>query len=43
MRFGESALQTCNIIVKDVKDSKRNDNVVHKETIATKGQAITLK
>lgn len=29
MRFGESALQTCNIIVKDVKDSKRNDAVIH--------------
>lgn len=29
MRFGESALQTCNIIVKDVKDSKRNDTVIH--------------
>ena len=28
-RFGDSALQTCNIIVKDVKDSKRNDGVVH--------------
>ena len=25
MRFGEAALQTCNIIVKDVKDSKRLD------------------
>jgi anaphase-promoting complex subunit 2 len=30
MRFGESPLQVCNIIVKDVKDSKRNDNVIHK-------------
>ena len=25
IRFGEMALQTCNIIVKDVKDSKRLD------------------
>lgn len=25
LRFGESALQTCNIIIKDVKDSKKND------------------
>lgn len=24
-------MQTCNIIVKDVKDSKRNDNVIHRE------------
>jgi anaphase-promoting complex subunit 2 len=31
LRFGESALQTCNIIVKDVKDSKRTDNLIHKE------------
>lgn len=30
LRFGESALQTCNIIVKDVKDSKRTDNLIHK-------------
>ena len=29
MRFGESALQTCNIILKDVDDSKRNDSVIH--------------
>jgi anaphase-promoting complex subunit 2 len=29
MRFGESALQTCNIIIKDVQDSKRNDGVIH--------------
>lgn len=29
-RFGESPLQTCNIIVKDVKDSKRNDTVIHR-------------
>lgn len=31
IRFGETALQTCNIIVKDVKDSKRTDNLIHKE------------
>jgi anaphase-promoting complex subunit 2 len=31
IRFGESALQTCNIIVKDVKDSRRTDNLIHKE------------
>jgi len=30
-RFGESPLQTCDIIVKDVKDSKRNDNIIHNE------------
>lgn len=30
MRFGENALQSCNVIVKDVKDSKKNDNVIHK-------------
>jgi hypothetical protein len=30
MRFGENALQMCNVIVKDVKDSKKNDNVIHK-------------
>ena len=29
MRFGESALQVCNIILKDVNDSRRNDGVVH--------------
>ena len=29
MRFGESTLQTCNIILKDVNDSKRQDTVVH--------------
>ncbi len=29
MRFGESALQTCNIILKDVKDSKKIDTIVH--------------
>ena len=29
MRFGEMALQTCNIIVKDVKDSKRLDKEIH--------------
>lgn len=29
MRFGESALQTCNIIIKDVQDSRRNDGVIH--------------
>jgi anaphase-promoting complex subunit 2 len=33
LRFGESALQTCNIIVKDVKDSKRTDNLIHKEPV----------
>jgi hypothetical protein len=31
MRFGESALQVCDIIVKDVKDSKKNDAVVHQK------------
>jgi len=25
MRFGESALQVCDIIIKDVKNSKKND------------------
>ena len=29
IRFGEMALQTCNIIVKDVKDSKRLDKEIH--------------
>ncbi len=31
MRFGENALQNCNVIVKDVRDSRKNDTVVHKE------------
>lgn len=30
MRFGENALQNCNVIVKDVRDSKKNDTVIHK-------------
>lgn len=30
-RFGEQALQACNIIVKDFKDSKRIDNIINKE------------
>lgn len=29
LRCGDSSLQTCNIIVKDVKDSKRIDNLIH--------------
>ena len=29
-RFGEQALQACNIIVKDFKDSKRTDNIINK-------------
>ena len=29
LRCGDNNLQTCNIIVKDVKDSKRVDNLVH--------------
>ena len=29
IRFGETALQTCNIIVRDVKDSKRLDKEIH--------------
>lgn len=29
-RFGEQALQACNIIVKDFKDSKRIDNLINK-------------
>ena len=33
MRFGESALQVCNIIIKDVQDSKRNDGKIHSKNI----------
>ncbi|KAL4474722.1 hypothetical protein ABPG72_002315 [Tetrahymena utriculariae] len=29
LRCGDYSLQTCNIIVKDVKDSKRIDNLIH--------------
>jgi anaphase-promoting complex subunit 2 len=44
MRFGESALQTCNIILKDVKDSKRNDGVIHAKRSPVPARApITLK
>lgn len=30
MRFGENVLQNCNVIVKDVRDSRKNDTVIHK-------------
>lgn len=43
MRFGESALQTCNIIVKDVKDSKRNDTVIHNTRLNFKTEELALK
>lgn len=36
LRCGESNLQTCNIIVKDVKDSKRVDNLIHSNFKNTK-------
>lgn len=34
MRFGENVLQNCNVIVKDVRDSRKNDTVIHKEKAA---------
>lgn len=34
MRFGENALQNCNVIVKDFKESKKIDRDIHK----TKGK-----
>jgi len=43
MRFGESALQTCNIIVKDVKDSKRNDGVIHNSRLNFRTERLALK
>jgi anaphase-promoting complex subunit 2 len=43
MRFGESALQTCNIIVKDVKDSKRNDGVIHNSRANFRTERLALK
>lgn len=43
MRFGESALQTCNIIVKDVKDSKRNDGVIHNARPNFRSEELALK
>lgn len=42
MRFGESALQVCDIIVKDVKDSKKNDAVVHQKKSQYRPGAISL-
>ena len=33
MRFGESALQVCNIIIKDVQDSRRNDGKIHAKKV----------
>ena len=43
MRFGESALQICNIVVKDVKDSKRNDTIIHaKKSHSSPGSIISL-
>lgn len=42
MRFGESALQVCDIIVKDVKDSKKNDAVIHQKKSQHRPGAISL-
>lgn len=43
IRFGESALQTCNIIIKDVQDSKRNDGIIHsKKTMHNHRSSISL-
>lgn len=42
MRFGESALQNCNIIVKDVKDSKRNDTIIHSKKSEYKPALLSL-
>jgi anaphase-promoting complex subunit 2 len=42
MRFGESALQVCNIIVKDVKDSRRNDTVIHQRPSNSRSASIAL-
>lgn len=42
MRFGESALQNCNIIVKDVKDSKRNDTIIHSKKSENKPGLLSL-
>jgi anaphase-promoting complex subunit 2 len=41
LRFGESSLQTCNIIVKDVKDSKRTDNIIHKEPVTIENPMLS--
>lgn len=43
MRFGESALQTCNIIVKDVKDSKRNDHIIQAKKGQNKYDVLSLE
>ena len=32
----------CNVIVKDVKDSKKNDTVIHKEKFKPSSQGFTL-
>jgi len=42
MRFGESALQTCNIIVKDVKDSKKNDGTIHNQKLYSQTKYLSL-
>jgi len=41
MRFGENALQNCNVIVKDIRDSKKNDTVIHKEKTSKNQQPPT--
>jgi anaphase-promoting complex subunit 2 len=41
LRFGESSLQTCNIIVKDVKDSKRTDNIIHKGPVTIENPMLS--
>jgi len=39
LRYGEQNFQSCNIIVKDVKDSKRTDNLIH----INSGQSLVHK
>jgi hypothetical protein len=43
MKFGENALQMCNVIVKDVKDSKKNDTVIHKEKIMKGNSELSME
>jgi anaphase-promoting complex subunit 2 len=40
-RFGEESLHACEVMLKDVEDSKRANNAVHSELARGRAQAPT--